>query len=184
MFQGKFAIITPALIIGALAERVYFRGYILFIALWFLVIYCPLCHWVWAADGWLFNLGALSSMACYFALRTKARLGYDDSLDCFGIHGVGSGLGVLLLSFIIRDSWMKDAAEAAGGAWNAWNQLAVQLAGIGVTVALAVVGTLAIYFVVEKSVGFRIEEQGEVEGLDQFLHGENGYGLVRSDFIT
>ena len=58
MFQGKFAIITPALIAGALAERVYFRGYCLFIALWFTFIYCPLCHWVWAADGWLFNTGA------------------------------------------------------------------------------------------------------------------------------
>ena len=58
MFQGKFAIITPALISGAFAERVYFRGYCFFIALWFLLIYCPLCHWVWAADGWLFNAGA------------------------------------------------------------------------------------------------------------------------------
>jgi ammonium transporter, Amt family len=58
MFQGKFAIITPALISGALAERVYFRGYSLFIVLWFLFIYCPLCHWVWASDGWLFNSGA------------------------------------------------------------------------------------------------------------------------------
>ena len=53
MFQGKFAIITPALISGALAERVYFRGYIMFIVLWFLFVYCPLCHWVWASDGWL-----------------------------------------------------------------------------------------------------------------------------------
>ncbi|MDH4321149.1 MAG: ammonium transporter, partial [Desulfobulbaceae bacterium] len=58
MFQGKFAIITPALISGALAERVYFRGYSLFIVLWFLFVYCPLCHWIWAPDGWLFNYGA------------------------------------------------------------------------------------------------------------------------------
>ena len=58
MFQGKFAIIAPALISGALAERVYFRGYVMFIILWFLIIYCPLCHWVWAPDGWLFNAGA------------------------------------------------------------------------------------------------------------------------------
>ena len=58
MFQGKFAIIAPALISGALAERVYLRGYILFISLWFLVVYSPLCHWIWAPDGWLFNAGA------------------------------------------------------------------------------------------------------------------------------
>ncbi len=317
MFQGKFAIITPALISGALAERVYFRGYTLFITLWFLLVYCPLCHWVWASDGWLFNagaagvidlaggtvihvsagisalvialllgsrkgypktpmipnnmvmtmmgagllwvgwfgfnagstvqsgldtaraltmtqvsaasgaltwmiiealiyrkatslgfvsgilaglvvitpaagvvqpsgaiiLGACSAVACYYALVAKTKLGYDDSLDCFGIHGIGSGLGVLLLSFFIRDSWMKSAATAAGGSWSVWNQLTIQLLGIGVTILLAVVGTLIIYFLVEKTVGFRIDEQGEVDGLDQSLHGENGYGLIHSDFV-
>ena len=59
MFQGKFAIITPALIAGAFAERVKFRGYCIFIALWSLVVYNPLCHWVWAEDGFLFKKGAI-----------------------------------------------------------------------------------------------------------------------------
>ncbi len=59
MFQGKFAIITPALIAGAFAERVRFRGYAVFIALWSLLVYAPLCHWVWASDGWLYQLGAI-----------------------------------------------------------------------------------------------------------------------------
>ena len=59
MFQGKFAIITPALISGALAERVRFRGYCFFIALWFVLIYCPLCHWVWGPEGWLLNMGVI-----------------------------------------------------------------------------------------------------------------------------
>ncbi len=318
MFQGKFAIITPALISGAIAERVYFRGYTLFIALWFLLIYCPLCHWVWASDGWLFNtgaagvidlagglvihvsagasalvlalllgarrgypktpmipnnmvmtmmgagllwvgwfgfnagstvqsgldtaraltmtqvsaasgaltwiiieafvyrkatslgfvsgilaglvvitpaagvvqptgamiLGAVSSVACYFALNAKTKLGYDDSLDCFGIHGIGSGLGVLLLSFFIRSSWMQDAAAATSNkSWTVINQLVVQFIGMGATIALAVAGTCIIYFIVEKSVGFRIDEQSELEGLDQSLHGEHGYGLIHSDFV-
>lgn len=58
MFQGKFAIITPALIAGAFAERVNFKGYALFIALWSIFVYSPICHWVWAGDGFLFNLGA------------------------------------------------------------------------------------------------------------------------------
>jgi Amt family ammonium transporter len=311
MFQGKFAIITPALISGALAERVYFKGYTLFIALWFLLVYCPLCHWVWAADGWLFNsgaagvidlagglvihvsagtsalivalflgprkgypkttmnpnnlvmtlmgagilwvgwfgfnagstvqsgldtaraltmtqvsaaagaltwmiieaitfrkvtslgfvsgilaglvaitpaagvvqpwgamiLGALSAMVCYLALNAKLKLGYDDSLDCFGIHGVGSGLGVILLSFFVRHSWMQ-AAMAVDPTWSVWRQFLVQLTGIGATIALAVVGTWIICVVVEKTVGFRIEEENEVYGLDQSLHGENGYGLI------
>ena len=59
MFQGKFAIITPALIAGAFAERVKFRGYCIFIALWSLLVYNPLCHWVWAPDGFLFEKGAI-----------------------------------------------------------------------------------------------------------------------------
>ena len=58
MFQGKFAIITPALIAGAFAERVKFKGYCIYISLWLLLVYCPVCHWVWASDGFLFNLGA------------------------------------------------------------------------------------------------------------------------------
>jgi ammonium transporter, Amt family len=315
MFQGKFAIITPALISGALAERVYFRGYCLFIALWFLIVYCPLCHWVWASDGWLFNagaagvidlagglvihvsagisalvvalflgsrkgfpkatmqpnnlvmtlmgagllwvgwfgfnagstvqsgldtaraltmtqisaatgaltwivieaivfrkatslgfasgilaglvaitpaagvvkpfgamcLGSASAIACYFALNAKIKFGYDDSLDCFGIHGIGSGLGVLLLSFFIRKSWMVGAGASAGpGGWSAWNQLAIQLTGLGATIALAAAGTLLICLAVEKTVGFRIDEEQEVDGLDYSLHGEHGYGLINS----
>ena len=315
MFQGKFAIITPALISGALAERVYFRGYILFIVLWFLFIYCPLCHWVWASDGWLYNagasgvidlagglvihvsagfsaliaalmlgprhgypktamnpnnlvmtlmgagllwvgwfgfnagstvqsgletaraltmtqisaasgaltwivieaivfrkatslgfasgilaglvaitpaagvvkpygamiLGSLSSVVCYFALNAKMKLGYDDSLDCFGIHGIGSGLGVVMLSFFIRGSWMQSATASANGAWSYLNQLSIQLLGLGATIGLAVIGTAIIVFVVEKTIGFRIDVQKEIEGLDQSLHGEHGYGLVYPD---
>lgn len=59
MFQGKFAIITPALIAGAIAERVRFLGFCVFVALWFLLVYVPLCHWVWASDGWLYQIDAI-----------------------------------------------------------------------------------------------------------------------------
>jgi Amt family ammonium transporter len=313
MFQGKFAIIAPALISGALAERVNFRGYIMFIILWMLFIYCPLCHWVWASDGWLFNagaagvidlagglvihvsagfsalivaiflgprqgyprtamapnnlvmtltgagllwvgwfgfnagstvhsgldtaraltmtqvsaasgaltwliieaikfrkatalgfasgilaglvaitpaagvvmpfgaivLGALSSIVCFYALVAKSKLGYDDSLDCFGIHGVGSGLGVLLLAFFIRDSWMQSAAASAGKAWTIWDQLGIQSMGIGVTILFAVVGSPVICWLVEKTVGFRIAAESEMAGLDRSIHGEQGYGYMQ-----
>jgi Amt family ammonium transporter len=109
------------------------------------------------------------------------KLGYDDSLDCFGIHGIGSGLGVLMLSFFIRASWMQSAASSANGSWSYFNQLVIQLLGMGATILLAAVGTAVIVFVVEKTLGFRIEEQKEIEGLDQSLHGEHGYGLVHPD---
>ncbi|MBE2252595.1 MAG: ammonium transporter [Myxococcus sp.] len=59
MFQGKFAIITPALISGAVAERMRFRTFLVFTVVWATLVYCPLAHWVWAADGWLFTRGVL-----------------------------------------------------------------------------------------------------------------------------
>lgn len=59
MFQGMFAIITVALITGAIAERMKFKAYVLFAAAWAVLVYSPLAHWVWQPNGWLFNLGAL-----------------------------------------------------------------------------------------------------------------------------
>jgi len=59
MFQGMFAVITPALIIGAFAERINFKGFVVFSLLWALLVYNPIAHWVWSGDGWLFKLGAL-----------------------------------------------------------------------------------------------------------------------------
>jgi len=59
MFQGMFAVITPALILGAFAERISFKGFLIFSLLWAIFIYNPIAHWVWSGDGWLFKLGAL-----------------------------------------------------------------------------------------------------------------------------
>ena len=59
MFQMTFAIITPALVVGAFAERMKFSAMLLFSALWVTLVYAPVCHWVWASDGWLFKLGLL-----------------------------------------------------------------------------------------------------------------------------
>jgi Amt family ammonium transporter len=59
LFQCKFAVITPALIIGAFAERISFKGFILFSLIWAIIVYNPVAHWVWSADGWLYKLGAL-----------------------------------------------------------------------------------------------------------------------------
>jgi Amt family ammonium transporter len=130
-------------------------------------------------------LGALSSIVCYLAVNAKMKLGYDDSLDCFGIHGVGSGLGVVLLSFFIRESWMQSAAASAGAVgWTVWNQFLIQMMGMGATIGMAVVGTIIIVFIVEKTLGFRIDEQSEIEGLDQSLHGEHGYGLAHPDLMA
>lgn len=312
MFQGKFAIITPALIAGAFAERVNFKGYALFIALWSICVYSPICHWVWSADGFLFNLGAagaidfaggtvvhissgitalvaalylgkrraypnnvmhpnnlvmtligagllwvgwfgfnagsaissdiataraltvtqiaaaagaftwmvieifqhgkatslgvasgilaglvaitpaagvvqpsgafalgtLAAGICYTAILIKNKLGYDDSLDAFGVHGVGGIVGALALVFFIRPSWMVEAAAKVGGSWTVWQQLGVQAIAVGVTILYAGVVSFVLLFLVEKTIGLRISENDEMSGLDHSMHGEHGYGLI------
>ena len=82
----------------------------------------------------------MSSIACYYRPEAKTKLGYDDSLDCFGIHGVGSGLGVLLLSFFIRDSWMAAAAPLPAKVGGPHSTSWFQLKGMGATIGLAAPG--------------------------------------------
>jgi Amt family ammonium transporter len=312
MFQGKFAIITPALIAGAFAERVSFKAYCFFIAIWGILVYNPLCHWVWASDGFLFKLGAkgaidfaggtvvhisagvsglvaalylgarrgypyqvirpnnmvitmlgagllwvgwfgfnagssvssglstaqaltatqvaaaagalawvviesihqgkatalgfasgilaglvavtpaagvvqpygamvlgiVASFVCYSAIMIKNKLGYDDSLDAFGIHGIGGITGAILLVFFIRPSWMADAATLAGGSWTVWNQLGIQALAVGIAIAYAAGMTFVIIFALNKVVKFKSSEADEMAGLDRSYHGERGYGML------
>ncbi|NLX04629.1 MAG: ammonium transporter [Phycisphaerae bacterium] len=306
MFQGKFAIITPALIAGAFAERVRFRGYCFFIVLWSLLVYCPLCHWVWSEEGFLFKLGAIdfaggtvvhisagisglvavlylgarrgyprtamhpsnlvitligagllwvgwfgfnagsavesglttaraltvtqvaaaagaltwiiieafhhgkatslgiasgilaglvaitpaagvvqpsgaialgvaASGVCYVAILIKNRIGYDDSLDAFGIHGVAGMLGAVLLTFFIRQSWV---ANNGGESWTTMGQLGVQVLGVATTIAYAGLLTIILVVLVDKTLGLRMQPQNEMAGMDHSLHGEHGYGML------
>lgn len=312
MFQAKFAIITPALIAGAFAERVSFKAYCWFIALWGVLVYNPLAHWVWASDGFLFNLGAagaidfaggtvvhisagisglvaavyiggrklhphlpmrpnnltmtligagllwvgwfgfnagssltsglstaqaltatqiaaaagalawviieglhqgkatalgfvsgilaglvaitpaagvvepvgalilgiLATSICYLSIILKNKLGYDDTLDVFGIHGVGGIVGAIFLTFFIRDSWMAAAAESAGGSWTVLQQLGVQATAVSIAIAYAAVGTLAILMALNTVLKFRSSNEAEMKGLDNYYHGERGYGMI------
>ncbi len=312
MFQGKFAIITPALIAGAFAERVRFKSYVVFIALWGILVYNPLCHWVWAEDGFLFNLGAngaidfaggtvvhissgvsgliaalylgsrrghptmtvrpgnlvmtmmgagllwvgwfgfnagssvssglstaqaltatqvaaaagaitwmiiegvhqgkatalgfasgilaglvavtpaagvvqpygalilgiAAATICYFAILLKDKLGYDDSLDAFGIHGIGGITGALLLSFLIRKAWMTDAAAAIGGTWSAFQQFGVQAVAVLIAIVYAAGITFILLWILNKTMGLRAQPNDEMQGLDSAYHGERGYGML------
>ena len=311
MFQGKFAIITPALIAGAFAERVKFKSYCVFITIWFLIVYAPLCHWVWAEDGFLFNLGAngaidfaggtvvhissgisalvialyigrrrgypktamhpnnlvltllgagllwvgwfgfnagssvssdlataraltvtqvaasagalswmlieaikhgkvtslglasgilaglvvitpaagvvkvpgaiilgfIASMISYSAIGLKDKLGYDDTLDVFGIHGVAGIVGAIGLTFFIRPEWMAEAALNVAG-WSVTDQLLVQIKAVILTIIYSAIVTWIITFVVDKCIGFRTNIDDEISGLDSSCHGEHGYGLL------
>jgi Amt family ammonium transporter len=123
-------------------------------------------------------LGLIASIICYSAIQVKNKLGYDDSLDAFGIHGVGGVVGALLLTFFIRPSWMSEAATAAGGKWTILNQLGVQGFAVAVAILYAAGMTLAIIFVLNKFVKFKSSESDEMAGLDRSYHGERGYGML------
>ena len=301
MYQGMFAIITVALITGAVAERVKFSALVIFTLVWATVIYDPLCHWVWgggwlmsmgaldfaggtvvhissgisalvfalvigkrkgypkesimphsigltllgtallwfgwfgfnsgsalgangiaalafvttntaaaaAALGWVFFewmhrgkptvlgaasgavaglvaitpgagfvepvsaiiIGAIAGVGCYLAVSyLKPALGYDDSLDVFGIHGVGGTWGAIATGLFA-------SIGAKGAFFGNPKQVLIQAEAVLATAALAGVGTFIIIKVLDAVIGIRVNAEDEVMGLDLSQHGENGYNL-------
>jgi Amt family ammonium transporter len=317
MYQGMFAIIAPALISGAFAERVRFGSYCLFILFWGLLVYCPLAHWVWAVDsagnpaGWLGRLGALdfaggtvvhisaglsglaatltlrkrlgfpehamhpnsivltllgagllwfgwfgfnggsalasnggaagaltasqvaaataaltwlliewkhrgkptalgfatglvaglvavtpasgfvdplgamaigvlAAAVCYFAVGLKPRLSYDDSLDSFGVHGVGGMVGAVLTGVFVSASY-----SLAGGCSETLLktltdhgrlvQIGVQCLAAAVAVVYAFVMTVVLIKGLNAVFDVCLDERSELEGLDRAEHGEVGF---------
>ena len=303
MFQLTFAVITPALIVGAFAERMKFSAMLWFMGAWFTVVYAPVAHWVWGG-GWLGALGVLdfaggtvvhvnagvaalvlcivlgkrrgypstpmppnslvltvvgasmlwvgwfgfnagsqlaadgvagmamavthictataaftwmtvewarhgkpsalgiatgavaglvaitpasgtvgpigailigivSGILCFLAASNlKRALGYDDSLDVFGVHGVGGFAGAVLTGVF--------TAEAFGGAGlerGVGGQVALQLAGAAATIVYSGVLTWVILKVIDGAVGLRVTPEEEEEGLDIALHNERGFNL-------
>ena len=322
LFQGMFFIITPALICGAFAERMKFSSMVVFSALWGLLIYCPLCHWVWDAGilafsttaaiedgsaigwaggaldfaggtvvhissgvsalvcalvlgkrkgfghddmrphnltytvlgaamlwvGWFgFNAGSelasdhlatsafatthfsaaagllgwvlfewmttgkptvlgaasglvaglvcitpgagfvnlmpalaigfIAGIVCAMACgKLKPMMGYDDSLDAFGVHGIGGTLGAILTGvFATRAAWDIDAGNMLGLIEGESRVFIGQLVAVGVTWVFSIVGTFIILKVIDMAMGLRVSEQGEIRGLDLNEHGEEGY---------
>ena len=305
VFQAKFAIITPALIAGAFAERIKFSTFVIFIIAWSTIVYPPLAHWMWGAGGWLgemgakdfaggtvvhissgaaalaaaiifgrrlgfgqaemnphnvpfvvlgasllwfgwfgFNAGsALTSMAaatsafvvthasaataavtwvaldwilnrrpsvvgaatgavaglatitpasgfvgpmpavviglgagalCYTAVWIKTRVRLDDSLDVWAIHGVGGIWGMLAAGLFIGVGFMtiSELTDLSRG-----EQIVRQLIAIGVSFGWAFVTTIGILFVLKYTIGLRVDEQQEEEGLDISQHGEEAYTM-------
>ena len=123
-------------------------------------------------------IGVIASMICYMAIQMKNRLGYDDSLDAFGIHGVGGITGALLLTFFIRRSWMSEAVEASQGTWTVWNQFGIQVIAVLIAAAYAALMTFVIIFALNRIIRFRSSGTDEMAGLDRSYHGERGYGML------
>jgi ammonium transporter, Amt family len=127
-------------------------------------------------------IGFVAGILCYLMVaKVKARFGYDDSLDAFGVHGAGGTIGAILTGIFAVSAVnpifkSSDGKVLASGLieGNA-HQLLNQLAGVTIAWVLAIVGTLAILFVVDKLVGLRVPAEQESEGLDLSQHGEEGY---------
>jgi Amt family ammonium transporter len=119
-------------------------------------------------------LGAVSSGVCYlFVTSVKHALGYDDSLDVFGIHGIGGIVGALGTAIVDRAALGgTGVSEASMG-----GQLVIQFLGVAVTVLWCAIGSLLLYLAVDAVVGLRVREESEREGLDLTAHGERAYNL-------
>ncbi len=308
IFQAMFAIITPALIIGAYAERVKFSAFLVFTLLWATFVYDPLAHWVWGVGGWMRTLGALDfaggivvhvssgisalvlalllgkrigynhkpirphnlpftvlgaallwvgwfgfnagsalaadglaanafvtthiataaagitwaliewwhngtptilgaatgavaglvavtpacgfvnpmnamfigmivAVVCYSAVAIfKGKLGYDDSLDAFGVHGVGGTVGTIATGLFAEK--VVNAAGADGLLFGNAHQLYVQSLSLIVTVAFAAIMTFIIFKLVDALIGMRVEENNEVVGLDLTQQSEAAYTVI------
>ena len=306
MYQAMFAMITVALISGALAERIKFSAYCVFVLLWTTLVYDPLAHWVWMTDGWLFKKGALdfaggtvvhlssgisalaaliflgkrhgfptermaphslpltmlgvgllwfgwygfnagsaivgvncsdaagglaglafttttiapaaaglswmfaewihsgkpsalgfgsgvvaglvvitpaagfvqpgaalilgvvAGLVCYGGVMMKAKLKYDDSLDAFGVHGIGGTTGALLTGVFAT-------VGAKGLLAGDVKQFVTQIIAVVAAGAYAFIVTLVIAFILDKTIGLRVEKEDEIVGLDQTQHSESAY---------
>lgn len=122
-----------------------------------------------------FVIGITSGLACYFVVvRVKTALGFDDSLDVFGVHGVGGTIGVLLAGVFVADRF--GGAGLAEGVSMA-SQVGTQVIGIGATIVYCGVVSFIILKVLDNVIGLRVSEQEEQEGLDIVCHDEQGYNL-------
>jgi ammonium transporter, Amt family len=127
-------------------------------------------------------IGLIAGIFCYVMVaKVKARFGYDDSLDAFGVHGAGGTIGALLTGVFatsVINPIFKDAqgnAVASGMVEGNAHQLLNQFVGVLVAWAIAILGTLVILKVVDMTIGLRVTDEHEIQGLDLSQHGEEGY---------
>jgi Amt family ammonium transporter len=127
-------------------------------------------------------IGLVAGIVCYFMVaKVKARFGYDDSLDAFGVHGAGGTLGALLTGVFASSAVNPIFKDAQGNVLpsgliegNA-HQLLNQFAGVGIAWLLAAAGTLIILKLLDSTMGLRVPNDQEIQGLDLSQHGEEGY---------
>ncbi|MEN8737121.1 MAG: ammonium transporter [Akkermansiaceae bacterium] len=126
-------------------------------------------------------IGASAGVICYFMCGViRDKLNIDDSLDVFAVHGVGGILGTIMVAFlgaegVLGGLGLSDGPD--GKTYTSMQQLVVQLKALGITIAWSAVATIIIVFIVRATVGLRVSEEEENEGLDSAEHGETAYNL-------
>ena len=123
-------------------------------------------------------IGLIVGVGCYLmVVKVKAAFGYDDSLDAFGVHGAGGTMGAILTGIFANSAInpIFGAGKATGLLEGNAHQMLNQCVGIAIAWGISIVGTLMILFVVDKTIGLRVSEEAEREGLDLSQHGEEGY---------
>ena len=127
-------------------------------------------------------IGACAGVFCYFMVtRVKAKFGYDDSLDAFGVHGSGGTLGAILTGVFATSAINEGLKDSAGRAMplglvdGNGGQILNQIIGCAIAWGLAIAGTLIILKICDMTVGLRVRKDQEIEGLDLSMHGEEGY---------
>ncbi|MDX1764316.1 MAG: ammonia channel protein, partial [bacterium] len=131
-----------------------------------LVAITPAAGFVTPQSALVIGFGA--GVVCYLAVVMKAKMGYDDSLDAFGVHGVGGTFGAIATGIFAT---VNGAGLIAGEP----KQLMVQLIATAATVVYAFVMTYGLVWILDKVMGMRVSEDEEQVGLDQVHHGENAY---------
>ncbi len=129
-------------------------------------------------------IGFVAGLACFLMVtEVKKRLGYDDSLDAFGVHGVGGTVGAILTGVFATSAVNAIFKDAAGNPLPVGlvdgngGQVINQLTAIGLTIALSIVATFAILKVVDLLIGLRVSEEDELRGLDLSQHSEEAYNM-------
>jgi ammonium transporter, Amt family len=129
-------------------------------------------------------IGFLAGLICYFmVVVVKNKFGYDDSLDAFGVHGIGGTLGAILTGVFatnVVNNALKDSAGKPlplGLVDGHGQQIINQMIGSGIAIVLGLVGSFIILKIVDMVVGVRADSREETMGLDLSMHGEEGYNF-------
>lgn len=118
-------------------------------------------------------MGLAAGPVCYGAVMLKGKLGYDDALDAFGIHGVGGALGAVLTGVFAAAAWGGTDGLIGGN-----SELFIEnILGVVAAAAYSVLVTLVLLKVIDATIGLRVSSDEEIEGLDTNLHGEEGYHM-------